>query len=138
MPFQTRVYIVFHPDPAIRDAYIDALLDSIGRENKISLLASAEIFARVSVNLQVTLFQKDETRKQNGIRVLRLAPGCACCSSKLVLSTHLSRLFRFNQPHVLIFELDSQSHPDQVFELLKESQWMPWVGDVQLYTHPGP
>ncbi|HEX4916692.1 MAG TPA: GTP-binding protein, partial [Limnobacter sp.] len=81
---------------------------------KLTLLLSSEVFQCTTVAQQAELFAQDEARKTRGVHVLRLSPGCPCCSSKLVLSTHLSRTLRLNQPEVLLLELETQAHPDQV------------------------
>ncbi len=62
-----------------------------------------------------------------GCHVLQLAPGCVCCSSKLILNTHLSRTLRLRRPHALWIEVDPQSHPQQVLSMLQDVQWKNWL-----------
>lgn len=129
---KTRVFLVSGRNPEYRAQAIDRLLAEHSNSGKVTLLASAEIFARASVQLQADLFRADAQRKAQGVHVLRLSPGCLCCSSKLVLTTHLARTLRLNQPDVLLVELESQSHPEQVLQLLKEPQWTDWFADITL------
>lgn len=128
----THLYLVAGPNPQTRAYRIQQLLAEKENSGKITLLASAEVFAGAPVQLQADLFRLDEERKARGIHVLRLSPGCLCCSSKLVLTTHLARTLRLNQPDVLLLELESRSHPDQVLSLLNEAQWHPWFTDITL------
>lgn len=129
---RTQVFLVSGRDPQARAQRIETLLSTQNGGNKITLMASTEIFSVASVDAQAELFQLDAQRKARGIHVLRLSPGCLCCSSKLVLTTHLARTLRLNQPDVLLVELESQSHPDQVLHLLKEPQWNDWFADITL------
>lgn len=129
---KTQVFLVFGRNPEHRAQRIEQLLTEQAGVGKITLMASAEIFSYASVEVQAALFRADEERKARGIHVLRLSPGCLCCSSKLVLTTHLARTLRLNQPDVLLVELESQSHPEQVLKLLKEPQWNDWFADITL------
>jgi G3E family GTPase len=131
---KTKVQLVFHTNPLIRAEWIEQLLQASVRLKKITLLANSEVFTQISVASQNELFYLDEMRKGNGIHVLRLAPGCACCSAKLILTTHLSRTLRLSQPDLLVLELDSKSHPDQVIAMLQEPQWNTWLSEINLYT----
>ena len=127
---KTQVFLVSGRNPQQRAQTIEQLLLSQANAGKITLMASTEIFSCTPVEVQAELFRLDAERKVRGIHVLRLSPGCLCCSSKLVLSTHLARTLRLNQPDVLLVELESQSHPEQVLKLLKEPQWMHWFADI--------
>lgn len=129
---KTRVLLIAGRNPEARARQIEALLAEQTGVGKITLMASTEIFSIASVEAQADLFQLDTERKARGIHVLRLSPGCLCCSSKLVLTTHLARTLRLNQPDVLLLELESQSHPEQVLQLLKEPQWNDWFADITL------
>lgn len=62
-----------------------------------------------------------------GCHVLHLAPGCVCCSSRLILNTHLSRTLRLRRPHFLWIEVDPQSHPHEVLQVLQDMQWRTWL-----------
>jgi hypothetical protein len=42
-------------------------------------------------------------------------------------------VLRLVQPHVLILELDSTSHPNAVWALLQQPQWQGWFGTLQNY-----
>lgn len=129
---KTRVLLIAGRNPEARARQIEALLAEQAGVGKITLMASTEIFSIASVEAQADLFRLDTERKARGIHVLRLSPGCLCCSSKLVLTTHLARTLRLNQPDVLLLELESQSHPEQVLQLLKEPQWNDWFADITL------
>ncbi|MEQ9106112.1 MAG: GTP-binding protein [Limnobacter sp.] len=129
---KTQVFLVSGRNPERRAQCIEQLLAKHAAAGKITLMASTEIFSFAAVEAQADLFRLDAERKARGIHVLRLSPGCLCCSSKLVLSTHLARTLRLNQPNVLLVELESQSHPEQVLQLLKEPQWTDWFADITL------
>lgn len=129
---KTRVLLVAGVDPQSRAACIERLLAEQACAGKITLLASAEVFSSSPVEFQAALFRKDEERKAQGVHVLRLSPGCLCCSSRLVLTTHLARTLRLNQPDLLLVELESSSHPQQVLNLLNEPQWNNWFADINL------
>lgn len=130
---KTQVFLVHGHSPEQRTQRIEQLLiEHQLPNNKITLMASTEVFAHASVPAQAALFKADEARKAQGVHVLRLSPGCLCCSSKLVLTTHLARTLRLNQPNVLLLELESQSHPQQVLELLEEPQWNAWFSEITL------
>lgn len=129
---KTHVFLVSGRNPALRAKRIETLLSEQAGAGKITLMASTEIFSVASVEAQAELFGLDAERKARGIHVLRLSPGCLCCSSKLVLTTHLARTLRLNQPKVLLVELESQSHPEQVLKLLNEAQWNDWFADITL------
>ncbi|VWX34908.1 conserved hypothetical protein [Limnobacter sp. 130] len=129
---KTHVFLVSGRNPVQRATRIEQLLLEQAGAGKITLMASTEIFSVACVEAQAELFQLDAERKARGIHVLRLSPGCLCCSSKLVLTTHLARTLRLNQPNVLLMELESQSHPEQVLKLLNEPQWTDWFADITL------
>lgn len=129
---KTHVLLVSGRNPELRAQRIEQLLIEHATAGKITLMASSEIFSFAPVEAQADLFRLDAERKARGIHVLRLNPGCLCCSSKLVLSTHLARTLRLNQPNVLLVELESQSHPEQVLKLLTEPQWTDWFADITL------
>ncbi len=127
---KTNLIVVAGANPLARAQRIDQLLVEHANAGKITLMASSEIFSVLGVEQQAALFDVDAHRKAQGIHVLRLSPGCMCCSSKLVLSTHLARTLRLNQPDCLVLELESQSHPQQVLTLLKDPQWNGWFADI--------
>lgn len=127
---KTNLFVVAGANPLARAQRIEQLLAEHANAGKITLMASSEIFSVVEVEQQAALFDLDAQRKAQGVHVLRLSPGCMCCSSKLVLSTHLARTLRLNQPDCLVLELESQSHPEQVLTLLKDPQWNGWFADI--------
>ena len=129
---KTHVYLVSGRNPELRAQRIEQLLIQSAGAGKITLMGSTEYFSVASVEAQAAMFEADAARKARGVHVLRLSPGCLCCSSKLVLTTHLARTLRLNQPNVLLMELESQSHPEQVLKLLNEPQWTDWFADITL------
>ncbi|HEY1059716.1 MAG TPA: GTP-binding protein [Limnobacter sp.] len=131
-PTKTLLWLVAGRSPQARAQAIESLLQQRPPQGKTTLLANSELFSVLSVEEQARVFDADQALKAQGIHLLRLAPGCACCSSKLMLSTHLGRTLRLNQPDWLILELDSQSHVAQVQALLNEPQWQPWFSEVLL------
>lgn len=131
-PNKTLLWLVAGRSPTARAQAIDGLLQQRPVPGKTTLLANSELFSVLSVEEQARVFEADQALKAQGIHLLRLAPGCACCSSRLLLSTHLGRTLRLNQPDWLILELDSQSHVAQVQALLSEPQWQPWFSEVLL------
>ena len=81
--------------------------------------------------------QTDEWEKaywSNNVHRITLAGGCACCSSKVVFHTHLSRTLRLRRPHRLFIEISEQGHPHNLTEQLSETQWQPWI-DVKGVIH---
>lgn len=129
---KTRLFVVYGPNPLQRQQVIEQVLAGCGQDEKITLMASSEVFSRSTVAEQAALFRTDEARKARGVHLLRLAPGCLCCTSKLIMTTHLTRTMRLNQPDTLVLELESQSHPQEVLALLKAPQWQDWFADIQL------
>jgi G3E family GTPase len=129
---KTRVFLVSGHNPIQRALQIENLLQDQTDAGKITLIGNTEFFSVATVQAQADLYRIDEARKARGIHVLRLNSGCLCCSSKLVLSTHLARTLRLNQPNVLLMELGNESHPDQVIKLLLEPQWANWFADINL------
>jgi G3E family GTPase len=131
-PSSTRLILVSGDQPRLRAQALQNLLDEALAGLKITVLANSEIFSAVSVAEQNAMFELDQTRKQKGIHLLRLAPGCLCCSSKLVLGTQVGRTLRLNRPDLLILELDSSSHVEKVRELFKEEQWTGWFDQIDI------
>ncbi|WP_370262610.1 GTP-binding protein [Limnobacter sp.] len=128
---KTQVRLVPGTDPWQRALRIEQEVQSL-KGLKTTLLLSGEVFQKATVEQQATLFAHDEARKAQGMHVLRLSPGCPCCSSKLVLTTHLARTLRLNQPEVLLLELETQAHPSEVLKTLSDPQWTPWFADISI------
>lgn len=126
---ETVLYLVGGQDPFGRAQEIESVL-ARWPTVKRTLLASAEVFSCTSVDEQARMLALDIAKREQGIHVLRLSPGCLCCSSKLVLFTHIGRTLRLSQPDVLILELDSQSHIAEVKKLLQEPQWQTWFSVI--------
>lgn len=126
---KTALYIISGSNPVQRANDIQHVLRNWANKKR-TVLASAEIFSCVSVEEQARTLALDQAWREQGVHVLRLSPGCLCCSSKLVLSIHIGRTLRLSQPDVLVLELDSQSHPAQVKALLQEPQWDTWFSVI--------
>ncbi|MDH4396218.1 MAG: GTP-binding protein [Limnobacter sp.] len=131
-PSSTRLILVSGGQPRLRADALQALLEERAAGLKTTVLANSEIFSLLSVAEQNVMFELDQTRKQSGIHLLRLAPGCLCCSSKLILSTQVGRTLRLNRPDLLILELDSTSHVEKVRELFAEEQWTGWFDQIEI------
>lgn len=128
----TRLVLLSGDPPLERARALQTLLDNRPSECKTTVLASSEIFSVATVAEQNNLFELDLARKQSGIHLLRLAPGCLCCSSKLILSTQVARTMRLNRPNLLILELDSSSHVEKVRELFAQDQWTGWFDQIDI------
>jgi hypothetical protein len=128
---KTELHIVWGQDAIARAQEVQIVLADFSWASR-TVLASSEIFSLLNVEAQARLIELDLARKAQGIHMLRLTPGCMCCSSKLVLSTHLARTLRFNRPEIMVLELDSQSHPEQVGAMLREPQWANWFSEIQM------
>lgn len=128
----TRLVLVSGEHPRERAKALQDLLDQLPSDCKTTVLANSEIFSVATVAEQNDLFELDTARKQSGIHLLRLAPGCLCCSSKLILTTQVGRTLRLNRPDVLILELDSSSHVDKVRAVFSEDQWTGWFDQIDI------
>lgn len=133
----THLILIAGTDPRQRAQLVQRLLEQHesavpSSAPKLTLLANSEVFGSMSVAEQNQLFELDLSRKARGIHVLRLAPGCLCCSSRLVLSTQVGRTLRLSTPDVLLLELDSRSHANAVKDLFGEAQWQGWFSQLEL------
>ena len=61
------------------------------------------------------------------VHALQLAQGCLCCSSRLILNTHLGRTLRMRKPDRLFIEINHASHPDKLLSFLQDPQWQQWL-----------
>lgn len=128
----TRLVLLGGEHPRERAKALQELLSKRASDCKTTVLASSEIFNVATVAEQNELFELDNARKQSGIHILRLAPGCLCCSSKLILGTQVARTLRLNRPEVLILELDSSSHLENVKAVFSEDQWKGWFDQIDI------
>lgn len=128
----TRLVLISGDQPHLRSDALQTLLDERVPGLKTTVLASSEIFSVASVAEQNKLFELDQARKASGIHLLRLAPGCLCCSSTLILTTQVGRTMRLNRPDLLILELDSSSHVEKVQKLFSEEQWTGWFDQIDI------
>lgn len=128
----TRLVLIGGEQPLQRAHALQSLLENRPADCKTTVLASSEIFSVATVSEQNELFEMDHARKQSGIHILRLAPGCLCCSSKLILGTQVARTLRLNRPDLLILELDSSSHVEKVKAVFSEDQWKGWFDQIDI------
>ncbi|MFN7570566.1 MAG: hypothetical protein ACK5TK_03775 [Betaproteobacteria bacterium] len=56
----------------------------------------------------------------DGIALLRLAPGCACCVGQLPLRVGLMRLLRERRPQSVLLLIASDEHRQRIEEMLRE------------------
>ncbi len=71
--------------------------------------------------------EQQEAHWPDAVHRIQLAGGCACCTSRLVFHTHLSRTLRLRRPDRLFIEIDGNSHPEPLLNQLGEAQWRPWL-----------
>lgn len=135
MNMATRLILIHHDNMVLRAAHLKQCLEQqLQQAQKITVFASGEVFSLVAPDLQAQLLKDEQQYRALGVHWLRMAPGCACCSSRLLIQTHLGRTLRLNQPDVLILELDSNSHVDQLQQWLSEAQWQRWFSSIEAYT----
>ena len=58
----------------------------------------------------------------DSLTVIRIAPGCPCCTGSLTMRVTLNRLLR-NPPAVLFLSLTDASHLESVQSFLREAQY---------------
>lgn len=130
-PACTDLVLVVGADPLVRMNALQGLAAKCRQsDKKVAILANGEIFSIPDTSVHQQVFECDEALKNEGVRLIRLAPGCVCCSTRLILQTHLGRLMRLNRPDTLILELDSSTHQDKVLELVGSDQWKDWFSHV--------
>jgi G3E family GTPase len=130
---RTRLVLLDGQDPLKRLQSFELWVEqSFNELESIAVLASGEVFSVPDTAIHSRVFELDQRLQHLKIRLIRLAKGCACCSSRLIVQTHLARLMRLNQPDVLLLELDSQSHVDSVTQWLQSDQWKGWFSTVSV------
>lgn len=60
------------------------------------------------------------------VRIVRIAPGCPCCTGKLVLSVTLNRLLR-HPPAQLFISLANPTHLEQLRSYLSAAPYDRWL-----------
>ena len=68
----------------------------------------------------------EQTSPPTGLQVLRIAPGCLCCSGNLVLRVTLNRLLRHPPAHLFISLADA-THIEQLRSWLAASPYDAWL-----------
>ena len=62
------------------------------------------------------------SQPSESMQVVRVAPGCPCCSGNLTVRVTLNRLLR-RAPSRLYLSLSSSAHRDQILAFLQEPQY---------------
>ncbi|HEX5485648.1 MAG TPA: GTP-binding protein [Limnobacter sp.] len=131
----TRLILIHHTNMILRAAHLKQCLEQqLHQSQKITVFASGEVFSIVEPDLQAQLLKDEQHYRGLGVHWLRMAPGCACCSSRLVIQTHLGRTLRLNPPDVLILEVDSGGHVDTLMQWLSTDQWQHWFSSIEVFT----
>lgn len=68
----------------------------------------------------------EQTSPPAGLQLLRIAPGCLCCSGNLVLRVTLNRLLRHPPAHLFISLADA-THIEQLRSWLVASPYDAWL-----------
>ena len=61
-------------------------------------------------------------QSDGSLQVIRIAPGCPCCTGKLTMSVTLNRVLR-NPPATLFLSLADASHKETVRSFLQQAQY---------------
>lgn len=91
-----------------QQAALDAWLDARRRgadESPAAVLAEGAFF---------------DLRVPEGIALLRLAPGCACCVGQLPLRVGLTRLLRERRPASVLLLIATDEHRERIEKMLRE------------------
>ncbi len=96
---------------------------SVAREEAIATLAiPAENAVAIIEGLAGTGNLDDGKAAAQGLQVLRIAPGCPCCTGKLAMRVILNRTLRKN-PDRIYLSLAHSSHLAGVIDFLEEDQY---------------
>ena len=68
----------------------------------------------------------EQTSPPAGLQLLRIAPGCLCCSGNLVLRVTLNRLLRHPPAHLFISLADA-THIEQLRSWIAASPYDAWL-----------
>jgi len=112
------VTLVTGPGAGAREAAIAALLDAVAPPSA----GAAPTAAFSAVILEGLASGSTPIPDSSSVRLVRLAPGCLCCSGNLVLRVTLNRLLRQGPERVFIGVANSE-HLDQLRSWLQEAPY---------------
>ncbi len=67
------------------------------------------------------------------VTVLRIAPGCLCCSNQLIMRTYLHRMMQ-QRPDHLYLSLANHEHLDQLQTSLQSDHYKNTLGSLAIIT----
>ena len=88
--------------------------------------ANAEILEGLADGNSILADLAEQTSPPAGLQLLRIAPGCLCCSGNLVLRVTLNRLLRHPPAHLFI-SLADVTHIEQLRSWLAASPYDAWL-----------
>ena len=112
MAVPVPVTLVTGPSASAREAAIAALLDA----------AAPPATGFDAVILEGLAAGSTPIPDSSSVRLVRLAPGCVCCTGNLVLRVTLNRLLR-QGPERLFIGVASSEHLDQLRSWLQEAPY---------------
>jgi len=65
-----------------------------------------------------------------GLSIVRIAPGCICCSGNLTMKVTLNRILR-QHPERLYISLANSNHLPQIRQFLQQEPYDAWLGLTQ-------
>ena len=89
-------------------------------------LASAVILEGLASGNSILADLAEQTLPPASLQLLRIAPGCLCCSGNLVLRVTLNRLLR-QPPAQLFISLADATHIEQLRSWLSASPYDGWL-----------
>ncbi|CAN7716165.1 GTPase [Pseudoduganella sp. LjRoot289] len=127
----TLTTLVTGPRAAVRESAIAAAIEAAGA-------AAAQPHVPTAVILEGLADANSPlvSAPEQGLQVLRIAPGCLCCAGNLVLRVTLNRLLR-RPPAQLYISLANAEHVDQLRTMLLEAPYgelLALAPDMQVTT----
>ncbi len=113
------VTLVTGPTAAAREAAIASLLGAAASTNSPGAAQAASFSAVILEGLAAGTTPITDL---SSVRLVRLAPGCVCCTGNLVLRVTLNRLLR-QGPERLFIGVASSKHLDQLRSWLQEAPY---------------
>lgn len=129
---QAAKLILLAGSPMARFEWLQANIEKLPEASTVAILASGEILAGHGQSVTEHVLAFDAQLRVAGYNVTRMAVGCVCCSSKLLLNTHLGRLMRLLQPSTMVLELDTSSHQANIRTMLCSGQWSGWFSPIEV------
>jgi hypothetical protein len=109
----TRLTLVTGPRAAVRES---AIADAIAAAPQAHAATAVILEGLADANSPLM------TAPEQGLQVLRIAPGCLCCTGNLVLRVTLNRLLR-RPPAQLYISLANAEHLDQLRGMLLDAPY---------------